>query len=144
VKSDDIRLCEGILRDYPDIKKSLKIRELEILTKGFEEENVDGGRYIPKEQRIVEDREYSELSRIVETITRAIETLSKDEQEVVRLVYFLGMSRTEAGVVMHCCNSSIRQWSVRALTKIKSRVLRLLPSVDEWRIKNFDEKFTTP
>jgi DNA-directed RNA polymerase specialized sigma24 family protein len=121
------------------MKKSLKIRELEILAraKRLDEDRVDGGTTSPEQQKVIEDREYRRLSRIVDTITDLISKLPDYQKEAVHLVYFLEMNRTEAGIIMHCSNSTVRNWCIKAIEFVSPKLLRLVKDVDAWRVQEF-------
>ena len=68
MRYDDIRICEGILRDYTAIRNALRVREAELLA-SFTDERVDGGVPIPQQQRVVEDVQYMRLLSIIDGIS---------------------------------------------------------------------------
>jgi DNA-directed RNA polymerase specialized sigma24 family protein len=139
MRDDDIRLCEGILRDFRDIRKSMRIRELELLAK-HSEDHVDGGEMIADQQRVVEDKEYCELSCIVNGVSSAVSALPTHLQKAVILVYMVGMSRESASIELHCANPTVRRWCLRAIKLMRWRLSRLYPKVIEWRGREEEER----
>jgi DNA-directed RNA polymerase specialized sigma24 family protein len=139
MRKDDIQLCEGRLRDFRDIQKSLRIRELELLSR-LPHELIDGGEKLPEQQRFVEDREYSELSSIVNIVTRAVSKLPSHLQRAVVLTYVDGMSREVTSVRMHCSEPTTRRWCLKAIEQLYGQLSRVYHKVGKWRRREEEEK----
>ena len=132
MRTDDAKVCEGIMRDFPKIRASL--RTLEQMALGTSDgERVDGGTKLPEQQRIVEDVWIAELSRIVETVNAAVKALPADLQKAVILVYFLERRYDWAASELNCDPRTVRRWCYRAINAMSSKLVRLYDKVLDWR-----------
>jgi len=135
LRTDDIKTCEGILRDYSEIRKSLEVRRLEILTACGDSEDVDGGSPVPREQRVLEDAECAELSSIVDAISGAVRDLPVDLQKAVILIYFVEMDWELAALELYCESRTVRRWCAKAIRQMRFRLLAQYGKVLEWRFR---------
>ena len=132
MRTDDAKVCEGIMRDFPKMRASL--RTLEQMALGTSDgERVDGGTKLPEQQRIVEDVRITELSRIVATVNAAVRALPAHLQKAVILVYFLGRRFDQAADELNCEHNTVRRWCKQALEKMRRDLVKLYGKVLNWR-----------
>ena len=132
MRYDDIRIWEGILRDYPAMRNALRVREAELLA-SFTDERVDGGSPIPQQQRAVEDMQYMRLSSIIDGISKAVRDLPGHQQRAVVLTYLVGMDREEAAIELNCDASTVRRRCIRGIWCMRLKLFALYEKVVCWR-----------
>lgn len=133
MRTDDAKVCEGIMRDFPKIRASLRMLEQVALGGSMDGERVDGGEKLPEQQRVVEDGRISELSGIVSAVNETVRGLPVHLQKAVILVYFLGHRFDYAAEELNCEHNTVRRWCKQALRKSKHELLRLYDKVLNWR-----------
>lgn len=132
MRYDDIRICEGILKDYSAIRSAWRMREAELMAIG-PNERVDGGVPIPQQQRVVEDVQYMRLLSIVDGISKAVRDLPEHQQRAVVLIYLVGMDREEAAIELNCDVSTVRRRCIRGISHMRYRLLAIYERVVCWR-----------
>ena len=132
MRYDDIRICEGILRDYQAMQTARRVREFEIVTRTLDE-RVDGGVSIPEQQKVVEDAQYMRLSSIVDGISKAVRELPSHQQRAVILIYLVGIDREEAALELDCDASTVRRRCIRGIWSMRLKLFSLYEKVMQWR-----------
>ncbi|GHV49855.1 hypothetical protein FACS1894216_01000 [Synergistales bacterium] len=134
MRNDDILICEEILRDYYEIRQSLTIRKLELMSCApIDAVRVDGGEGVPEAQRFIEDRVYSDLSHVCETIHGALQRLPKELHKIIILIYVMKYPYDQVGIKMSYSTKTIRNRCLQAIYKMHGELLRLFPRVRAWR-----------
>ena len=133
MRTDDAKVCEGIIRDFPKIRASLRMLEQMALGSSMDGERVDGGTKLPEQQRVVEDVRIAELSKIVETVNTAVRDLPGHLQRAVILVYFLDRRFDWAADELNCDHVTVRRWCRRAIEIMRHDLARLYEGVSRWR-----------
>lgn len=133
MRIDDAKVCEGIMRDFPKIRATLRMFEQMALSPSADGERVDGGESVPTAQRMVEDVRIAELSSIVDAVNDAVRRLPGHLQRAVILVYFLGRRFDWAADELNCEHNTVRRWCKQALEIMRPRLVKLYHKVLDWR-----------
>lgn len=134
MRTDDAKVCEGIMRDFPKIRATLRMLEQMALSpSGGECDRVDGGESVPAVQRMLEDRRIEELNGIVRAVETAVRDLPGYMQKPVILVYFLGRRFDLAASELNCDHNTVRRHCKRALDMMRRTLIDLYYKVIDWR-----------
>ena len=120
MRTDSVKTCERILRDVPKIRLSKKVREQEVLGS-------------PGAQPILEDQQLQNLSLILDTVDSAIERLSPEWKQSVKLVYMLEERYDAVARKLNCDERTLRRWCIKALEQMSRDLLQIRGKVLSWR-----------
>jgi DNA-directed RNA polymerase specialized sigma24 family protein len=134
MRTDDAKVCEGIMRDFPKMRATLRMLERMAAGPSLPGcERVDGGESVPAAQRLLEDKKIAELNEIVRSVERAVRDLPGYMQKPVILVYFLGRRFDLAAAELNCDHNTVRRQCKRALDMMRRTLIGLYYRVLDWR-----------
>lgn len=134
MRIEDIRACEGIMRDVPKMKASLASMERSTQGPLFSENcQVQGGEHIPAAVRLTEDIIRCATIETIDGIHDAIEQLDDEMRDIVIEVYFLGQRHEDAADKHHLSRRTVTRRCRDAIERIAPKVLPLYGNVIAWR-----------
>lgn len=133
MRIEDIRACEGIMRDVPKMKASLASMERASQGSLFSDVRVQGGGHLPAAVRLAEDMIRCGTIEAIDVIYDAIEELDDEMRDIVIDVYFLGRRHEDAAGKLHLSRRTITRRCRDAIERIAPKVLPLYGKVIAWR-----------
>lgn len=133
MRTEDIRACEGIVRDLPKMQMSLGWMERATEGGGYDCERVQGGSRLPAAVRLSENRMRDDTQKAVERMKCAIDALDGRTKEIVVNVYILGMKHEDAAVKLGMNRRTLSRRCREAMEEIAPDVLPLYGKVIAWR-----------
>lgn len=129
MRTDNVKACERILRDVPKIRLSRKVREQEILGACNGNDATSAMRTVS----ILQDQQLQNLSLILDTVDSAIERLSPEWKQSVKLVYMLEERYDAVARKLNCDERTLRRWCIKALEQMSRDLLQIRGKVLSWR-----------
>lgn len=140
MRLEDIRACEGIMRDVPKMKMSLVMMERASMGgASWDAERVQSGPSLPAAVRLSENELRSGVLDVLDRIEGAIKKLNREERDVVINVYFLGLRHEDAASRLHMTRRTVARWCRNIVERIAPKILPLYGKVIGWRQVYEDE-----
>lgn len=136
MRIEDIRACEGIMRDIPKMSASLVAMERSSHGNLLNDiGKVQGGEHIPAAVRLSEDRIRNGTIETIQKASDIINELPHELREIIVDVYFLGMRHEDAALKLGLNRRTLTRKCRSAIEHIAPTILPLYGRVLAWRNK---------